>query len=187
MELPPDDMQKLLVHNTVSIINIKIARWLNEVSNFCLPKINYVLGVVWSGLTGWQRSRLQDYKGRCRKEMTCLCLQGTDLKAQMFLLGTGTDLYQEALDTGRLTEDLNMKVGYSDIFISPWCCDSSHEDRYEKLIGKIFIVFSSYCLYLLMQLDRRNVQAGDGLHYCGPSERDESLLHRVRSASLLCQ
>ena len=31
MELPPDDMQKLLVHNTVSIINIKIARWLNEV------------------------------------------------------------------------------------------------------------------------------------------------------------
>jgi len=90
VELPPDDMQKLLVHNTVSIINIKIARWLNE---------------------------------------------GTDLKAQMFLLGTGTDLYQEALDTGRLTEDLNMKVGYSDIFISPWCCDSSHEDRYEKLIG----------------------------------------------------
>ena len=24
-------MQKLLVHNTVSIINIKIARWLNQV------------------------------------------------------------------------------------------------------------------------------------------------------------
>ena len=32
VELPPDDMQRLLVHNTVSIINIKIARWLNEVS-----------------------------------------------------------------------------------------------------------------------------------------------------------
>ena len=84
---------------------------------------------------------MADYKGRCGKEMTSLCLQGTDLKAQMFLLGTGTDLYQEALDTGRLTEDLNMKVGYSDIFISPWCCDSSHEDRYEKLIGRICIVF----------------------------------------------
>ena len=54
----------------------------------------------------------------------------------MFLLGTSGDLYQEAVDNGRLTEDLNMKVGYSDIFISPWCCDSSHEDRYEKLIGK---------------------------------------------------
>ena len=106
-----------------------------------------------------------------------LCLQGTDLKAQMFLLGTGTDLYQEALDSGRLTEDLNMKIGYSDIFISPWCCDSSHEDRYEKLIGRIFIVFSSFCLYLLMQLDRRDVQAGDGLHYRGPSQRHESLLH----------
>ena len=73
--------------------------------------------------------------------LSCLCLQGTDLKAQMFLLGTGTDLYQEALDTGRLTEDLNMKVGYSDIFISPWCCDSSHEDRYEKLIGRILLSF----------------------------------------------
>jgi len=92
VELPPDDMQKLLVHNTVSIINIKIARWLNE---------------------------------------------GTDLKAQMFLLGTSTDLYQVALDSGKLAEDLNMKVGYSDIFISPWCCDSSHEDRYEKLIGEM--------------------------------------------------
>lgn len=32
MELPPDDMQKLLVSNTVSIINIKISRWLSEVS-----------------------------------------------------------------------------------------------------------------------------------------------------------
>ena len=27
VELPPDDMQKLLVSNTVSIINIRIARW----------------------------------------------------------------------------------------------------------------------------------------------------------------
>ena len=76
-----------------------------------------------------------------------LCLQGTDLKAQMFLLGTGTDLYQEALDSGRLTEDLNMKVGYSDIFISPWCCDSSHEDRYEKLISKIYTLLPMFaCL-----------------------------------------
>ena len=32
VELPPDDMQKLLVSNTVSIINIKISRWLSEVS-----------------------------------------------------------------------------------------------------------------------------------------------------------
>lgn len=29
MELPPDDMQKLLVANTVSIINIRIIRWLH--------------------------------------------------------------------------------------------------------------------------------------------------------------
>ena len=58
VELPPDDMQKLLVHNTVSIINIKIARWLNEVSNYLLPLINYVMGVVWSDrLAEWQTTR----------------------------------------------------------------------------------------------------------------------------------
>lgn len=90
VELPPDDMQKLLVSNTVSIINIKISRWLSE-----------------------------------------------DLKTQIGLLGTNQDLYKEAADAGRLTEDLNMKVDYSDIFISPWCCDSSHEDRYEALVRQM--------------------------------------------------
>ena len=55
----------------------------------------------------------------------------------MFLLGTSTDLFQEAVNSGRVAEDLNLKVGYSDIFISPWCCDSSHEDRYEVLIGEM--------------------------------------------------
>ena len=55
----------------------------------------------------------------------------------MSLLGTPDDLYTQAVDDGRVTEDLNLKVSYSDIFISPWCCDSSHEDRYETLIGEI--------------------------------------------------
>ena len=55
----------------------------------------------------------------------------------MFLLGTTTDLFQEAVNSGRVAEDLNLKVSYSDIFISPWCCDSSHEDRYEVLIGEM--------------------------------------------------
>ena len=31
-----------------------------------------------------------------------------------------------------------MEVSCSDIFVSPWCCDSSHEDRYEALIGDMF-------------------------------------------------
>ena len=53
------------------------------------------------------------------------------------MLGTNQDLYKEAADAGRVTADLNMKVDYSDIFISPWCCDSSHEDRYETLIHQI--------------------------------------------------
>ena len=33
-----------------------------------------------------------------------------DLKTQIGLLGTNQDLYKEAADAGRLTEDLNMKV-----------------------------------------------------------------------------
>ena len=72
-------MQKLLVSNTVSIINIKISRWLSEVT-----LIIYFLK--------FQSINLQD------------------LKTQMGLLGTNHDLYKEAADAGRLTEDLNMKV-----------------------------------------------------------------------------
>ena len=56
---------------------------------------------------------------------------------QMCLLGTPEDVYSQAVDDGRITEDLNLKVSYSDIFISPWCCDSSHEERYETLIDEI--------------------------------------------------
>ena len=72
-------MQKLLVSNTVSIINIKISRWLSEVT-----LIMYFL------------------------KFQSIILQ--DLKTQMGLLGTNHDLYKEAADAGRLTEDLNMKV-----------------------------------------------------------------------------
>ena len=75
-------MQKLLVSNTVSIINIKISRWLSEVT-----LIKYLL--FWS-------------------KVPIIILQ--DLKTQMGLLGTNHDLYKEAADAGRLTEDLNMKV-----------------------------------------------------------------------------
>ena len=101
-------MQKLLVSNTVSIINIKISRWLSEVTFY---------------------KTLLDTKAQK--------LNVQDLKTQMGLLGTNHDLYKEAADAGRLTEDLNMKVDYSDIFISPWCCDSSHEDRYEALVQQM--------------------------------------------------
>ena len=72
-------MQKLLVSNTVSIINIKISRWLSEVT-----LIIYFL------------------------KFQSIILQ--DLKTQMGLLGTNHDLYKDAADAGRLTEDLNMKV-----------------------------------------------------------------------------
>eukprot|EP00092_Neocalanus_flemingeri_P000134 GFUD01000140.1.p1 GENE.GFUD01000140.1~~GFUD01000140.1.p1 ORF type:complete len:729 (-),score=108.39 GFUD01000140.1:177-2363(-) len=92
VELPPDDMQKLLVSNTVSIINIRIARWFH-------PK--------------------------------------TDLKTQITLCGTGQDLFKEAMQEGKLSHGTLLRVGYDDVFSSPWCCDSSHEDRYETLIGQI--------------------------------------------------
>jgi hypothetical protein len=92
VELPPDDMQKLLVNNTVSIINIRIARWFH-------PK--------------------------------------TNLKTQMILCGTGQDLFKDAIQDGKLSEGTLLKVGYDDVFSSPWCCDSSHEDRYEALISQI--------------------------------------------------
>jgi len=92
VELPPDDMQKLLVSNTVSIINIRIARWFH-------PK--------------------------------------TNLKTQISLCGTGQDLFKDALQEGKLSEGTPLKVGYDDVFSSPWCCDSSHEDRYEALIAQI--------------------------------------------------
>ena len=75
-------MQKLLVSNTVSIINIKISRWLSEVT-----LIKYLL--FWS-------------------KVPIIILQ--DLKTQIGLLGNNHDLYKEAADAGRLTEDLNMKV-----------------------------------------------------------------------------
>merc|ERR1712025_12681 len=71
------------------------------------------------------------------------------------LLGTGQDLYREALDSGRVTEDLNMKVSYSDIFVSPWCCDSSHEPR---------------------DPDRGDVPVGARPHHGGPPQRHEPLL-----------
>ena len=102
-------MQKLLVSNTVSIINIKISRWLSEVTIYKL--------LFWT------------------PKLKIINVQ--DLKTQMGLLGTNHDLYKEAANAGRLTEDLNMKVDYSDIFISPWCCDSSHEDRYEALVQQV--------------------------------------------------
>jgi len=92
VELPPDDMQKLLVSNTVSIINIRIARWFHP---------------------------------------------NTDLKTQMSLCGTGQDLFKDAMQEGKLSNGTPLKVGYDDVFSSPWCCDSSHEDRYETLIRQI--------------------------------------------------
>jgi len=123
VELPPDDMQKLLVSNTVSIINIRIARWFH-------PK--------------------------------------TDLKSQISLCGAGQDLFKEAIEEGKLSHETLLKVGYDDVFSSPWCCDFSHEDRYETLIRQIHqldldstvvVLLSVMCLFDSEQVEDLNAKS----------------------------
>jgi len=105
VELPPDDMQKLLVANTVSIINIRIVRWLH-------PSI--------------------------------------DLRQQLTLCGGGQELFQEALEGGKVTEDGLWRVNYDDVFASPWCCDSYYEDRYKVLMEDMHqLTFDSTVMVLL--------------------------------------
>jgi len=112
VELPPHDMQKLLVANTVSIINIRIVRWFH-------PSI--------------------------------------DLKTQLNLCGGGGhDLFMEAVETGKVSEHGRWRVNYDDVFCSPWCCDSTFEDRYEILMKEmhtlnfdntIMVLLSVMCLF----------------------------------------
>ena len=87
--------------------------------------------------TGWPKNRTHIPQRIVSFVEAQFYFQDTSLFSQMSLLGTGEDLYKQAVDEGRVTEDLNLRVSYSDIFISPWCCDSSHEDRYEALIGEM--------------------------------------------------
>merc|ERR1719158_1079489 len=106
VELPPDDMQKLLVANTVSIINIRIIRWFHPSS---------------------------------------------DLKTQLTLCGgNGQHMFREALESGKVTEHGRWRVNYDDVFCSPWCCDSSFEDRYEVLMKEMHkLKFDSTVMVLL--------------------------------------
>jgi hypothetical protein len=93
IELPPGDMHKLLVANTVSMINIRISRWFH-------PQ--------------------------------------TSLQKQLSLCSAGIDLYKEVT----LQQDLDPQfverpIDCEDVFVSPWCCDSTFEDRYFFLLKKM--------------------------------------------------
>lgn len=123
VELPPDDMQKLLVANTVSIINIRIIRWFH-------PNI--------------------------------------DLKKQLLLCLGGQDLFQEALNSGKVTEPGHYRVNYDDVFSSPWCCDSYFEERYEVLMKEmhslsldstIMVLLSVMCLFDCNKVEDLSAQA----------------------------
>ena len=81
---------------------------------------------------------------------------------QISLCGTGQDLFKDAMQEGKLSEGTPLKVGYDDVFSSPWCCDSSHEDRYETLISQIHqldldstvvVLLSVMCLFDSEQVD----------------------------------
>ena len=53
---------------------------------------------------------------------------------QLLLCLGGQDLFQEALNSGKVTEPGHYRVNYDDVFSSPWCCDSYFEERYEVLL-----------------------------------------------------
>ena len=142
-------MQKLLVSNTVSIINIKISRWLSEVklSSDSLSK-----------------------KGHIKFDFQ-------DLKTQIGLLGTNQDLYKEAADAGRLTEDLNMKVDIIRNFNMNKTTVLSFEG------GLLWHLHQSLVLWLFSRGQIRgpgaaDVRAGARPDHRGAAQRDEPLLHQ---------
>jgi len=107
VDLSPEDMQKLLVANTVSIINIEIIQWFHPSS---------------------------------------------DLETQLTLFGgiNGQHIFREALESGKISEHGRFRVNYDDVFCSPWCCDSTFEDRYEVLMKKMHkLKFDSTVMVLL--------------------------------------
>jgi len=123
VELPPDDMQRLLVRNTVSIINIRIARWLH-------PK--------------------------------------TSLKTQMALFWTGVDLYNEASECFDQSQMENKRVNSWEVFVSPWCCDSAYEDRYNNLLQLIYnLVIDNTTVVLLSVMCLFDADASTGVHTTG--------------------
>jgi len=138
VELPPDDMQKLLVANTVSIINIRIIRWLH-------PAI--------------------------------------DLKKQLLLCGGSNELFQEAVNGGKVTEHGRWRVNYDDVFCSPWCCDSYYEDRYKILMNEmheqsfdstIMVLLSVMCLFNCKGVKELTAQSTIASH----GQKFSLLLHR---------
>ena len=83
-----------------------------------------------------------------------------------------------------------MKVDYSDIFISPWCCDSSHEDRYESLVQQMRELELDPTTVVLLSVKNGSARgvaehgggehqgaaiAEQGLHEPGPTHRGQRL------------
>ena len=75
----------------------------------------------------------------------------------MQLCGSEEDILKEAERNGILNDQDVYRVNYCDIFSSPWCCDSSHEDRYEVLMQEVSVSLASiFCkddLFLFLHTD----------------------------------
>ena len=61
----------------------------------------------------------------------------------MQLCGSEEDILKETETNGKLNDRNEYRVNYSDIFSSPWCCDFSHEDRYEVLMQEVSVSIAS--------------------------------------------
>jgi hypothetical protein len=138
VELPPEDMQKLLVANTVSIINIKIVRWLH-------PSISLKQQVM-----NCQNLHIEF------PAIDNLSLLMFVPPFQLLLCGGSNDLFQDALEEGKVTEHGPWRVNYDDLFCSPWCSDAYYEDRYNILMKEmhnlsfdstIMVLLSVMCLF----------------------------------------
>jgi len=128
VELSPDDKHKLLVRNTASIINIRLARWFH-------PK--------------------------------------TKLQTQMALFWAGVEIVTDTSEQQR--------VNLSDIFVSPWCCNSSYEDRYDYLIQQMYnLVLDDRAVVLLSIICLFNIDPSSDLEM---TERISS--HRNKFTVLL--
>jgi len=136
VELPPEDMHKLLVANTVNMIIIRIARWFHPQNS---------------------------------------------LENQLALCCTGVDFYKEVTIQQDLDpEYVECPVTLSDVFSSPWCCDSFYEDRFITLIDTMHeLPFDESCQILLSVMVLFDSEKTSGL------ENAQMILSHEKKFSLL--
>merc|ERR1719348_1290086 len=92
------------------------------------------------------------------------------------------DLVKEAEEEGRLGNQEGFRVNYEDIFNSPWCCDSSHEERYEVLMQEMHSLELDRTVVVLL-----SVMALFDSHQVESLTARDTILSHSRKFSLLLQ